>query len=89
MDKVAVIRFSVSYINPSRKAMWAFLILYVLATVNTFQGLASILSCLESSFQTIGAFKKDDKRLRQAMFFGTLFWLLHNIWVSSPVIPKR
>ena len=36
-------------------------------------------------FQTIGAFNKNDKQLRQFIIIGTLFWLCHNYIAGSPV----
>ena len=56
----------------------------VVATVFTYAGLISILSCTGSVFQTVAAFQKDDKHLRLLMLVGTSFWLMHNYLVGSP-----
>lgn len=62
---------------------------YVLFTIAisffSYQGSLTILSCLGSSFQTIAAFKKNDKQLRELMIVGTSFWLIHNYLSGSPI----
>ncbi|MGB2147676.1 MAG: YgjV family protein, partial [Vibrio toranzoniae] len=56
----------------------------LVVTVFTYSGVVSVLSCLASVFQTLAAFNKDDRRLRELMIIGTSFWLIHNYLVGSP-----
>ncbi len=81
---IAVTRYLSSYFTTSKKIMGLFVSASFVSSVLTFQGLLSIISCMGSIFQTLGAFCNDDKQLRQLMIIGTLFWLIHNIMASSP-----
>lgn len=81
---IAVTRYLSSYFTTSKKIMGLFVSASFVSTVLTFQGLLSIISCMGSIFQTMGAFCNDDKQLRQLMIIGTLFWLIHNIMAASP-----
>ncbi len=82
---IAVTRYIVSYFTTSKRLMATFIAASILASLLTFQGFLSILSCSGSVFQTMGAFNKNNKKLRQLMMLGTLFWLCHNYFASSPV----
>jgi hypothetical protein len=82
---IAVTRYITSYFTTSKRIMAIFVLASILSAFFTFQGSLSVLSCLGSIFQTIGAFSNDDKKLRQLMIIGTLFWLCHNYFASSPV----
>lgn len=82
---IAVIRYVSSYFSTSNKLMALFVSVSIATTAITFEGYLSIFSCLGSVFQTLGAFKSDDKKLRQFMIIGTLFWLCHNYLAGSPV----
>ncbi len=81
---IAVTRYLSSYFTTSKKIMGLFVSASFVSSVLTFQGLLSIISCMGSIFQTLGAFCNDDKQLRQLMIIGTLFWLIHNIMAASP-----
>lgn len=82
---IAVIRYVASYFTTSKKITAFFVSASIACSVFTFQGYLSILSCLGSVFQTIGAFRGDDKELRRLMIVGTMFWLCHNVLAASPV----
>jgi Bacterial inner membrane protein len=82
---IAVIRYIASYFTTSKKLMTFFVSASIISTFITFQGLLSILSGVGSIFQTLGAFNRNDKHLRQLMIIGTLFWLCHNFLAQSPV----
>ncbi len=82
---IATFRYLISIFSTSSKLKFVFCFASVGATALTFTGLTSILSCVGSVFQTIAAFNKDDRRLRELMIIGTSFWLLHNYLVGSPV----
>ncbi|WP_432452424.1 YgjV family protein [Agarivorans sp. QJM3NY_29] len=81
---IATIRYFVSIFSSSAKLKYLFCFTSVLATVLTYAGVASMLSCLGSVFQTVAAFNSNDQRLRQLMIVGTCFWLAHNYLVGSP-----
>lgn len=80
---IATVRYLSSIFSTRHWLMYFFVGLTSLATFFTFSGVASILSFLGSSFQTIAAFNANDKKLRQLMIVGTSFWLIHNIVVGS------
>ena len=82
---IAVARYVSSYFSTSKNLMAFFVAGSIIGTFFTFQGLLSILACLGSTFQTLGAFSNSDKRLRQLMMVGTFFWLCHNHFAASPV----
>ncbi len=82
---IAVIRYITSYFTTSKQIMALFVSASIVSSFFTFQGSLSILSCLGSIFQTMGAFNNDDKKLRLLMIIGTLFWLCHNFFAASPV----
>ena len=82
---IAVARYVVSYYSTSKILLALFVTCSIVGTVFTFQGVLSILSCLGSIFQTLGAFSNNDKKLRLLMIVGTSFWLCHNYLADSPV----
>nr|WP_269093327.1 MULTISPECIES: YgjV family protein [unclassified Photobacterium] len=81
---IATIRYLVSVFSTSPKLKYLFCTASVISTVVTYSGLASIISCFASIFQSIAAFNKDDRRLREFMIVGTALWLIHNYVVGSP-----
>ncbi|MFC1235944.1 YgjV family protein [Vibrio sp. F74] len=81
---IATTRYLMSVFSTSSKLKYLFCSASVLATFITYAGLVSVLSCLGSIFQTVAAFNKDDRRLRELMVVGTTFWLFHNYLVGSP-----
>ncbi|GIC78999.1 YgjV family protein [Moritella sp. F3] len=81
---IATVRYLVSIFSTSPKLKYLFGSASLIATVLTYSGLISVLSFLASSFQTVAAFNKDDKRLRELMVVGTSLWLVHNYLIGSP-----
>lgn len=81
---IATIRYISSIFSTSSRLKYFFCSASIFATIITYSGLVSILSCFGSIFQTVAAFNKDDKRLRELMIIGTSFWLIHNYLVGSP-----
>ena len=81
---IATVRYLTSIFSTSFKLKYLFCSLSIVASIVTYSGLASILSCIGSIFQTVAAFNKDDKRLRELMIVGTSFWLIHNYVIGSP-----
>lgn len=81
---IATVRYLVSVFSTSQKLKYLFCSASIISSVLTYSGLVSVISCLGSIFQTIAAFNKDDRRLREFMIIGTAFWLLHNYLIGSP-----
>ncbi|ACH66124.1 YgjV family protein [Aliivibrio fischeri] len=81
---IATIRYLTSIFSTSSKLKYLFCSLSIVTSVVTYAGIASVLSCIGSVFQTVAAFNKDDKRLRELMVIGTSFWLVHNYVIGSP-----
>jgi hypothetical protein len=81
---IATVRYLVSVFSTSAKLKYVFCSASIISSVITYSGLVSVISCLGSIFQTIAAFNKDDRRLREFMIIGTAFWLLHNYLIGSP-----
>ena len=81
---ISTTRYLISVFSTSSKLKYLFCFAAILATIFTYNGLVSVISCFGSLFQTAAAFNKDDKRLRQLMVIGTTFWLIHNYLVGSP-----
>ena len=75
---IAVIRYVTSFFSTSNKLMVLFVSVSFVSAAITFQGYLSVFSCLGSLFQTLGAFKSDDKKLRHFMIIGKLLWLFNN-----------
>lgn len=82
---VAILRFLTSIFTTSSKLKYLFCFACLVVTAFTFSGLVSILSFLGSVFGTLAAFSKDDRRLRELMVVGTIFWIIHNYVIGSPI----
>ena len=81
---IATIRYLTSIFSTSFKLKYLFCVLSIIASIATYSGLVSVLSCMASIFQTVAVFNKDDRRLRELMMIGTSFWLIHNYVIGSP-----
>ncbi|CAK2649337.1 YgjV family protein [Vibrio crassostreae] len=81
---IATIRYLVSVFSTSSKLKYLFCTASVLSTALTYSGLVSVIGCFASIFQTVAAFNKDDRRLREFMIVGTALWLTHNYLIGSP-----
>jgi hypothetical protein len=81
---IATLRYITSIFLTAPMLKYFFCSASIVATILTYSGLVSVLSCLGSIFQTVAAFNKDDKCLRELMIIGTSFWLIHNYLVGSP-----
>ncbi|USD59432.1 YgjV family protein [Vibrio sp. SCSIO 43140] len=81
---IATIRYLVSIFSTSNKLKYVFCTVAIISALVTYSGLVSIISCSASIFQTVAAFNRDDRRLRELMIIGTALWLVHNYIVGSP-----
>ncbi len=81
---VATLRFATSLFSTSKIFMAIFITASVIFSALTYEGLLSILGCTGAIFGTTASFCKEDKQLRQLMFIGTSFWLVHNYLAGSP-----
>ena len=82
---LAALRFVVSYLTTSKKAMAGFILAAIAVTAATFQGPLSLLCCMGTIAGTIAAFCRADRRLRQLMMLATCLWLIHNIFAGTPL----
>ena len=81
---LATLRFFTSLFTSARMMMLLFATLSVLITAVTYVDVTAIISCCGSLLHTVAAFCKSDRRLRQLMLLGSVFWLLHNYLAGSP-----
>lgn len=81
---IATVRYLVSVFSTSHKLKYVFCTASIISSIATYSGIISIISCIASVFQTVAAFSKDDRRLREFMIVGTSFWLIHNYIIGSP-----
>jgi hypothetical protein len=81
---LAVARFASSIFTTSKRVMWIFLIITLIISVFSFEGLLSVLGCTATIFTTVAVFSKDDKILRKLMLIGTIIWITHNYLAGSP-----
>lgn len=84
LTAIATGRYLISFFSTSSRLKYLFCSTSIVITFFTYTGLISVLSCLGSVFNTMAAFNKDDRRLREFMIIGTVFWLLHNYLIGSP-----
>jgi len=81
---IAAFRFTTSLFSTSKKLMTVFIVAGVTASIVTYEGLLSILSCSGATFGTVASFSREDKHLRQLMLVGTSLWIVHNFLAGSP-----
>ncbi len=81
---IAGARFITCYFSTSKKLMAFFLLLGLINCFFTFSGYLTLLSGAAAVFNTIGSFCSNDKKMREFIFLGTSFWLVHNILAGSP-----
>lgn len=77
-------RFLTTVFSTARLFMWMYLSITVVVFLFTYEGYLSILSTTGALLGTVASFSKDDKKLREVMFVGTCFWLVHNFFAGSP-----
>jgi hypothetical protein len=80
----AAIRFAIGFYTVNMRLAWFFVAVIAVITTFTWEGPLSLLAAGGSAICNLGAFQREDKRLRLFMFPGTLCWLSHNILVGSP-----
>jgi hypothetical protein len=79
------IRYFISIFFPSKKVAIPFIMIPVVLLFTTYTGISSILSCLGSIIKTAAVFCKHDKILRLFMMVGTVFWIINNAVINSPL----
>ncbi|SDO64627.1 YgjV family protein [Desulforhopalus singaporensis] len=84
LGMLAAGRFAISLFTTSKLCMALFISAAVVASLLTFEGMLSILSCSGAVFGTIASFSREDKQLRRLMMVATTFWLIHNFLAGSP-----
>lgn len=82
---ISALRFFVSSITARREFMFLFLVLVIVGGIFTFDGYEDILSLTASLIGTVVAFRANEKVLRRAMVFTTTLFIIHNIWIWTPM----
>ncbi len=80
----ATVRFAISCYTVNMRLAWFFVAVIAVITTFTWEGPLSLLAAGGSAICNLGAFQREDKRLRLFIFPGTLCWLGHNILAGSP-----
>ena len=78
------IRYTVTIFTTARLLLWVFLFFCGAIFCTTYAGLLSVLSFIAAILTTVASFSSTDKRLRELIFCGTCFWIVHNILAGSP-----
>ena len=60
------------------------MVVTVIISALTFEGLLSFLGCTGALFGCMATFSSEDKHLRQFMFICTSIWIIHNYLAVSP-----
>ncbi len=81
---IAAIRFLTAVFTTSRWLLALFLALVMVNAVISYAGLTTVLATLAATTTTAASFLAADKRFRELMAIGSLFWIIHNLLVGSP-----
>lgn len=81
---LAAARYTTCLFTSSKRMMGSFILIAVVISTFSFEGLLSVLGCTATVFTTVAAFSKKDKLLRQLMLVGTMIWITHNYLAGSP-----
>lgn len=82
---VAACRIVVAYYSTDKRFIYLFLSLVTLTAIFTYDGFLTILAVLGSGISTIATFQAKDKKLRQIKAIATIFWIIHNSLVPTPM----
>jgi len=82
---IATVRYVMSIFSTAKHYQYFFVLTAIIVTACTYTSVVSLLSLSGSIFQTVAAFSKADKQLRQLMIIGTMFWMMHNLLINSPL----
>jgi len=77
-------RYITSLFSTSKKILAVFMVVTVIISALTFEGLLSFLGCTGALFGCMATFSSEDKHLRQFMFICTSIWIVHNYLAGSP-----
>ncbi len=81
---IAAIRFLTAVVTTSRWLLALFLMLVMANAVISYAGLTTVLATVATTTTTTASFLAADKRFRELMAVGSLFWIVHNVLVGSP-----
>ena len=81
---LSALRFLVSIFTTHQYVMYVFLLLMGGVAISTFDGIEDLFILSMGVLSTIGAFQKDEKRLRHFMMPASLSIITHNILIWSP-----
>lgn len=81
---VSILRYIFGIMRPYKIYCLFLVAISALICLFTYSGFLSLMSFSGFTFNTIAAFCKTDKNLREMMFVGTSIWLVHNFLLGSP-----
>ena len=79
------IRYLTAIVTTSKRAMWFFISLNVIAFLVTYQNPQSFLALSAVLMGTYGSFLPADRNMRQFFMAGNTLWLIHNVLVFTPI----
>jgi len=82
---LATCRYLLATVSVHPRLCGLFILLALLCSVLTWDGLLSLLPLAGSLLITVAAFQTDGRRLRLFTVSGSLFWLVYNGLIHSPV----
>ena len=81
---ISLARFITAYFSQHKYFISAFLLLSTFTTIYFYKAPIDLLVYIGAMVSTISAFQKNDKKLRQIMMLGTVFFIIYNILITSP-----
>ncbi len=85
IGSIAIVRFFVSYYKTDIYLIYVFTALLWLVTYFFYKDIYDVIYFIGITFATIGVFQSSDKSLRLWMMWGTVFVMIYDILIFSPV----
>lgn len=77
-------RVATAYFTRSKKLMYVFFALAIVAFLATYNSPISMLLFISSMSSTWALFREEDRTMRLLYMMGTSLWLIHNIIIWTP-----
>lgn len=82
---IASVRYAVFIKHQKKRLLVIFLALTVIPPLSQFSEMYELYAIIGSLLLTVGAFISNQAQLRLVMMLGTSCWLIHNVYVGSPM----
>lgn len=82
---ISVLRYLTSYFSTRKIFMFLLIGLVLLGFLGTYDSYYSIIILVAMILFTVGAFQKDDKLLRPLIMMGTVFMIIYDVIIFSPM----